>query len=61
MTLFDYSPGQQLTRGDLLYVVLEADEKSVTFRVEGFDGVRCVGRKQFERITKGARLVTVTR
>ncbi len=58
MTLFDYSPGQQLdTSGGMRYVVLEADESSVTFRVEGFDGVRVVGRKQFDRLTKGARLL----
>lgn len=55
----DLAPGLYLlTTGLMIYEVISADPESVTFRTEGFEGVRVVGRAQFLRITKGARVLS---
>lgn len=52
------TPGQRLlTRGLLRYDVIDVDLVSVTFSVEGFDRVNVVLRRQWDRLTKGAKLL----
>ena len=60
MTLFDYSPGQQLTAHRLLYTIHECDPQSVTFSVYGLDGgsVKVISRKQFDRLMRDAEIVS---
>lgn len=61
MSALEIEAGQRLlTPGLMIYEVLSVGER-VSFKTEGFDGVRCVDRKQWERLVKGARVVSPAR